>query len=120
MGVVDWTSPTGVFTSFKEQGQVTVDNTSVTISCLTPSTEYTFTVVIITSEGQGAENTIVITTTEEDGGVCVSMSVNMNTINSCFFFPLLSTEKLVYFQIRIQGIEDCETWRVSLRHFLVL
>jgi deleted-in-malignant-brain-tumors protein 1 len=86
-GMVEWTSAAGVFTSFQELGQKTIDNTSLTISPLTPSTKYVFQVAMVTQEGQGAEVRTVVTTEEEVG------------------------DKLAYFQIRILGISDCEEWQ---------
>ena len=67
--MVEWTSAAGVFTSFQERGQKTSDNTSLTISPLTPSTEYVFHVAMVTPEGQGAEVRTVVTTEEEVGGM---------------------------------------------------
>ena len=67
-GVVEWTSASGVFTSFQEHGHKVSDNTSLTISPLTPSTEYVFQVAMVTLEGQGAEVRTVVTTEEEVGG----------------------------------------------------
>ena len=68
-GMVEWTSTAGVFISFQERGQKTSDNTSLTISALTPSTEYVFQVSMVTPEGQGAEVRTVVTTEEEVGGM---------------------------------------------------
>ena len=67
--MVEWTSATGIFTSFQEQGQITIDGASVTISPLTPSTEYNFQVAMVTPEGQGTDARIVVTTEEEVGGM---------------------------------------------------
>ena len=66
--MVEWTSDTGVFTSFQERSQKTSDNTSITISPLTPSTKYVFKVAMVIPEGQGAEIRTVVTTEEEVGG----------------------------------------------------
>ena len=67
-GVVDWRSNKDVYISFKEQGQTTADNTSLVIYPLTPSTEYVFKVAAVTSEGQGEEAVVVVTTNKEVGG----------------------------------------------------
>ena len=67
--MVEWTSAAGVFTSFQERGQKTSDNTSLTISPLTPSTEYVFQVAMVTPEGQGAEVRTMVTTGVEVGGI---------------------------------------------------
>ena len=58
-----------VYISFKEQGQATTDNTSLVIYPLTPSTEYVFKVAAVTSEGQGEEAVVVVTTNKEVGGI---------------------------------------------------
>ena len=72
--MVEWTSAAGVFTSFQERGQKTSDNTSITISPLTPSTKYVFQVAMVTPEGQGAEVRTVVTTEEEVGGTISLLS----------------------------------------------
>ena len=66
--MVDWKSNEEVYISFKEQGQTTADNTSLIIYPLTPSTEYVFKVAAVTSEGQGEEAVVVVTTNKGVGG----------------------------------------------------
>ena len=69
-GLVEWISPSGVFTSFREQGWKTTDNTTIIFSPLTPSTAYVFRVSVVTEDGQsGAEATSTITTSSETGGM---------------------------------------------------
>ena len=112
-GVVEWTSAAGVFTSFPECGQKTSDNISLTISPLTPSTEYVFQVVMVTPEGQGAEVRTVVTTEEEVGGK-TGCTVNRHIQLQLSLLMFCSADKLAYFQIRILDISDCEEWHVSL------
>lgn len=69
-GTVEWTSDTGVYISFKEQGQETTDNTSITVFPLTPSTKYDFTVATITTDGElGDVVSVTVTTNREYGGM---------------------------------------------------
>ena len=69
-GLVEWISPSGVFTSFREQGWKTTDNTTIIFSPLTPSTAYVFRVNVVTEDGQsGAEVTSTVTTSSETGGM---------------------------------------------------
>ena len=69
-GVVYWTSPNGVYTSFPEQGWKTTDNTSIVLSLLTPSTEYMLRVGVVSDDGQsGDEVPISVTTQKETGGM---------------------------------------------------
>ena len=68
-GVVEWISPAGVYTSFREQGWKTTDNTSLVFSPLTPSTAYVFSVVVVTSDGQSEPVTQTVTTDRETGGM---------------------------------------------------
>ena len=67
---MEWLSDSDVFTSFKEQGQQTTDNTSsITVSPLTPSTKYEFTVATVTPDGQlGEPVPLEVTTSKEVGG----------------------------------------------------
>ena len=91
--MVEWTSGTGVFTSFQERGQRTGDNTSLTISPLTPSTEYIFQVAMVTPEGPGAEVRTVVTTGQEVGGMIrLSLTVKPSFIDLC---PVLQTNWLI-------------------------
>ena len=108
---MEWTSDQGVFTSFQERGQNITDNTSLTISPLTPSTKYDFKVAMVNSEGEGEDVRTVITTSKEVGGMIYETAVSTTAINSLVF---CSADKLAYFQIRIQGIGDCEDWHVCL------
>ena len=126
--MVEWTSAAGVFTSFQERGQKTSDNTSITISPLTPSTKYVFQVAMVTQEGQGAEVRTVVTTEEEVGGTISLLSTVqyghyiyvlfltidlIATVSLFILCSIYSADKLAYFQIRILGISDCEEWQVS-------
>ena len=94
-----------VYISFKEQGQATADNTSLVIYPLTPSTEYVFKVAAVTSEGQGEEAVVVVTTNKEVGGNVLYISSFLLSLGS----STCSTDKLAYFQIRILNINDCES-----------
>ena len=114
--MVEWTSAAGVFTSFQELGQKTIDNTSLTISPLTPSTKYVFQVTMVTPEGQGAEGRTVVTTKKEVGGMISLLS----TVQTPLFLMFCSSDKLAYFQTRILGVGDCEKWHVSVRLMLFL
>ena len=67
--MVEWMSNEENFITFKEQGQTTTDNTSLVIYPLTPSTEYVFKVAVVTSERQGAEAVVGVTTGKEAGGI---------------------------------------------------
>ena len=71
-GVVEWISPAGVYTSFREQGWKTTDNTSLVFSPLTPSTAYVFSVVVVTSDGQSEPVTQTVTTGRETGGMVLT------------------------------------------------
>ena len=102
------------FISFKEEGHTTTDNTSVVIYPLTPSTEYVFKVAVVTSEGQGEETTVGVTTSKGVGGMS-HIQLSLVLLNSCIFSPA----KLAYFQIRILDINDCEEWHVSLMTILL-
>ena len=118
-----WTSDEDVFTTFQEKGRENTTNTSLTISPLTPSTNYIFTVSLVTRQaGQGAEVGVSITTNKEIGGdiypvvSTVYMSVAQYLHFSHILLPIVisqSSDKLAYFQTRILNIKDCEEWRVS-------
>ena len=94
--MVEWTSAAEVFTSFQERGQKTSDNTSITISPLTPSTKYVFQVAMVTQEGQGAEVRTVVTTEEEVGGT----------------ISLLSTGQYGYIPLHLRSVPQTN-WHIS-------
>ena len=67
-GVVEWTSEKGVFISFPDREREITDNTSLTLSPLTPSTAYVFSVSVVTPNGQGEAVSLDYTTTTAVGG----------------------------------------------------
>lgn len=75
-GLVEWTSPAGVYTTFQEQGWKMTGDTSTTFSPLTPSTEYVFSVGIVTDDGQyGPLTTATVTTGMQSGGLYVAIQM---------------------------------------------
>ena len=54
-GLVEWRSRGDILIRFDESGEASTHTTSVTISSLTPDTEYRFGVYAVTEKGRGAE-----------------------------------------------------------------
>ena len=84
--MVDWVSKEEVYISFKEQGQTTTDNTSLVMYPLTSSTEYVFKVAVVTSEGQGEEAVVVVTTSEGVGGILYILNSFLPSLKSFFVY----------------------------------
>ena len=77
-GVVEWTSPTPVYTSFLEEGWKTTEDTSLAFSFLTPSTSYVFSVHVVMSCNckSGEKVTITNSTGEPTGGKQLLVFIN--------------------------------------------
>ena len=102
IGEVDWRSPSYDLVQFEDSGEISVTDTTVTISPLFPGTNYLIRVSAVTQKGRGAEVTCYGTTrTSQDGKQRQCNYLNKLQVYYSFFreVGLLSASNVTSFEL---------------------
>ena len=112
-GEVQWRSPGNNLVQFEDSGEISVTDTTVTVSPLVPGTNYLIRVSAVTPSGRGAEVPHYGTTKipaldgKKDYAIIIYFSKNLY---------IYSSGKLAYFQLRMSPISNCLSFVVRSIH----